>query len=88
MVRIPDEDRIRNRYPPKDPNDKTELNADNVMLIFDKLVNGMYRFKVRVMTYEEIVNLEDKEPGEIFFASDTKHFYGWTGTQLIDFGGD
>jgi hypothetical protein len=44
MASIPEQDRIKNKYPPKDPNDKTELNADNVMLIFDKMLSGEYNF--------------------------------------------
>jgi hypothetical protein len=44
MGSIPTEDRIINKYAPKDPNDKSELNADNIMLIFDKLVSGVYAF--------------------------------------------
>jgi hypothetical protein len=50
MVRINEEDRIKNRKPPLNPNDKTEINADNVMLIFDKIVNGEYRIKVKCLT--------------------------------------
>lgn len=65
MVSINNEDRIRNRYPPKDPNDKTELNADNVMLIFDKIVDGQYRHKLPFWqgSYEDFVN--NAEEGEI-----------------------
>jgi hypothetical protein len=85
-MRIEDNDRIRNRYTPIDPNDKTLLNADNVMLIFDKLVNGQYRFKCKILTYDEIVNLPDKEEGEIFYASDLKQFLGWNGTDLVVLG--
>lgn len=40
---IPSADRISNKYPPLDPTDKTELNADNVMLILDKMHNGDYK---------------------------------------------
>lgn len=67
MVRINEEDRIKNRYPPKDPNDKTELNADNVMLIFDKIVNGEYRFKVPLWnSYDDFLNnAEEREIGVV-----------------------
>jgi hypothetical protein len=44
MGMIPTEDRIRNRGIIFDPNDKTELNADNIMLIFDKMISGEYNF--------------------------------------------
>lgn len=87
-LQIDNADRIANRYPPLDPNDKTELNADNIMLMLDKIVNGQYRIKVKTLTYQEILNLANKEAGEIFFATDTKHFYGWTGSMLVDFGGE
>ncbi len=86
MVRINEEDRIKNRKPPLNPNDKTEINADNVMLIFDKIVNGEYRLKVKCLTYQEIVNLTDKEAGEVFFAIDIKQFLGWNGTELVVLG--
>lgn len=85
-LKIPDVDRILNRYPPIDPTDKTELNADNVMLIFDKIVNGKYRMKVISGTYEAILNLPNKEPGEIFFATDIKQFVGWNGEELVVLG--
>lgn len=42
----------------------------------------------KTYTYQEILELENKKVGETFFATDTKHFYGWTGTTLIDFGGE
>lgn len=83
---IKNEDRIQNKYPPLDPNDKTELNADNVMLIFDKLVDGQYRYKLKTYTYNDIVNLADKEEGEVYYATDTKQFYGWNGSELVVLG--
>jgi hypothetical protein len=42
---------------------------------------------VNIYSYDIIVNL-NKSAGTIYFARDNGHFYGWTGTQLIDFGGD
>lgn len=85
-MKVPDSDRIINRYPPVDPTDKTALNADNVMLIFDKLVNGQYRFKVKIGTKAEIEALPDKEAGEIFFMSDIKQFVGWDGEKFVILG--
>jgi hypothetical protein len=43
---------------------------------------------VKILTYQEILGLPDKKSGEIFFATDTKHFYGWAGNILVDFGGE
>ncbi|MDW8056591.1 MAG: hypothetical protein RMJ13_07805 [Elusimicrobiota bacterium] len=71
MVKIPDDDRIRNKYPPRDPTDKTELNADNVMLIFDKIVNGEYRMKLKIWnTYDEFLqNAEECEIGVVIIEN-------------------
>lgn len=64
MVRIKDEDRIYNRQPPIDPNDPTEFNADKVMLIFDKIVNGEQRYKLPFWdSYENFIS--NAEEGEI-----------------------
>ena len=57
---------------------KYGLNADNVMLILDALVNGEIRFKVKTYTQAEILALTDVEPGEVFYASDTDMFIGRT----------
>ena len=47
-IQIPTADRIANKAPVPDPADKTALNADNVMLILDKIVNGEYTMKLPV----------------------------------------
>jgi len=83
---IDSDDRIANKTPPLNPADKTELNADNIMLILDKIVDGQYRWRCRQGTYDWIVNLPDKDPGEIFFATDTGQFVGWNGTSLVVLG--
>jgi len=41
-MEIPSDDRIENKNPPKDPDDKKELNAVRMMAILDKIVNGSY----------------------------------------------
>lgn len=66
---------------------KFGLNADNVMLILDALVNGEVRFKLKTYTQAEILALTDAEAGEVFFASDTLQFIGYTGTGFVVFGG-
>jgi len=83
---IPGADRISNKYPPLSPTDKTELNADNVMLILDNLVNGQYRFKVYRDTYANIIALTGVEEGELFYATDKHQYVGWDGTDFILFG--
>jgi len=60
-------DRIQNRTAPRDPNDKTELNADNVMLILDKILNGLYRLKMPVWTIS--TRPANPEAGEYGFNS-------------------
>lgn len=44
-LQVPSRDRILNRYEVIDTDDKTILNADNIMLIFDSLINGEYALK-------------------------------------------
>lgn len=47
-IQIPSADRIVNKVSVPDPSDKTVMNADNVMLILDKIVNGEYVIKLPV----------------------------------------
>ncbi|MCS7227823.1 MAG: hypothetical protein NZ839_02525 [Endomicrobia bacterium] len=67
-IKIPNEDRIRNLFPPNDPNDKTEINADNIMLIFDKIVDGSYRFKLPIyQSYDAFLSqAEEREIAVVF----------------------
>lgn len=58
-LKIPSQDRILNRYAVTEPNDKTILNADNVMLIFDNLINGQYALKP-AKQYETYVQLQSE----------------------------
>jgi hypothetical protein len=69
-MQIPSEDRIINRTPPKDPNDKSEANADNVMLIFDKIVNGDYRKRL----YQATSLPTNPEIAEYLFDVNEKKF--------------
>ena len=57
-LQIPSEDRILNRFGVVNTTDKTILNADNVMLIFDKLVNGEYSLKPakQYATFQDLQN--------------------------------
>ena len=43
---IPEVDRIKNAFAVPDEADKTVLNANNVMLILDKIINGDYVIKL------------------------------------------
>lgn len=65
-LQIPSEDRILNRFGLINTTDKTLLNADNVMLIFDNLINGQYALKPakQYLTYEELQNETNMEAGQ------------------------
>jgi hypothetical protein len=60
-----------------------EFNPDKTILE----IKGNFGSYVNIYSYDTIVGLS-KSAGTIYFAKDNGHFYGWTGTQLIDFGGD
>jgi hypothetical protein len=75
-------DRILNLTPPTST-DKTLLNADNVMLMLDKMVNGDYRYKLKG-------GLESSKPStpedrEVYMVLETSYFafevyttsFGW-----------
>ena len=57
-LKIPSQDRIINKYAVPDINDKTILNAENIMLIFDNLINGQYSLKPakQYNTYTDLQN--------------------------------
>jgi len=44
---VPAADRISNKVAVPDPSDKTVWNADNVMTILDKILNGEYVIKLK-----------------------------------------
>lgn len=69
-LKVPSQDRIINKYAVPDMNDKTILNADNVMLIFDNLINGQYALKPakQYITYEELQNETEMEAGQTAYV--------------------
>ena len=86
---IDDADRIINAIAPTDPTDRSLMNADIINDLFNKVLNGQYRSKAcSLYTYAQVVALADKEPGEIFYTSDTKQFIAWDGVDLVIFGGE
>ncbi len=71
-------DRVTNKYVPIDATDKTELNADNVMIIVDGLANGKYRSRVYNSANSKLATTG--ELGELFFCTDDKQMYFYDGT--------
>ena len=69
-LKIPSEDRILNKYGVVNTQDKTILNADNIMLILDKLVNGEYKLKPakQYITYTDLQNETDMEAGQTAYV--------------------
>lgn len=70
-------DRITDRVAVTNPADKSSLSAANMLIILDGIVNGKYRSKPYQATYAEIEALSNKEPGEIFYATDTDQYIGY-----------
>jgi hypothetical protein len=71
-------DRITNRTPPRDPNDKSEANADNIMLIADNIISGSYRMKGgKVYADFNALALVTGTSGEIAYCTAEDQFYRW-----------
>ena len=84
-LQIPDADRIHNISPLPDnfdPNDDTLLNAEWVMRIFDKIVNGEYATRPFTV-YDTLADLpsEDVLAGQTaYVVEEPSHFYLYNGT--------
>lgn len=78
-VSIPTADRITNATAVPDESDKTAWNANNVMLILDKLFNGEYKgFKLPVWTTDG--RPETPELGMVGINSDSGHMEFYDGS--------
>lgn len=84
-LKIPSQDRILNKYNVIDTTDKTVLNADNVMLIFDNLINGQYALKPakQYATYSDLQSDTGMEAGQTGYVLEQ----GYQNTLFI-FNGD
>lgn len=87
-LKIPSEDRILNRFGVINTTDKTILNADNVMLIFDNLINGQYALKPakQYITYEELQNESEPEAGQTAYVLEPAYkntLFIYNGTEWI-----
>lgn len=69
-LQVPSDDRILNKYAVADTSDKTILNAENVMLIFDNLINGKYALKPakQYFTYANLQAETGMEPGQTAYV--------------------
>lgn len=90
-LQVPSQDRILNKYPVTNSMDKTILNADNVMQIFDSLVNGQYALKPakQYKTYLDLMKEKKKEPGQTAYVLEqgyNNRIYIYNGTQWIAVG--
>lgn len=90
-LQIPSKDRILNKYGVVDPNDKTILNADNIMLIFDNLINGIYALKPAKQydTYEDLEEETEMEAGQTAYVLESTYndkFFIYNGTEWIMIG--
>jgi len=65
MAQIDNADRIHNRIPAENETDMTLLNANKVMAILDKIVNGSYRQKDKIWTTATRPSPSDPIPVEV-----------------------
>lgn len=89
-LQVPSQDRILNRYAVVNP-DKTILNAENVMLIFDNLINGQYALKPakQYATYAQLQAETGMEQGQTAYVLEqgyNNRIYVYNGTQWIAVG--
>ena len=87
-LKVPSEDRILNRFGLINTTDKTLLNADNVMLIFDNLINGQYALKPakQYITYEELQSETEMEAGQTAYVLEQAYrntLFIYNGTEWI-----
>lgn len=90
-LKVPSEDRILNRFDVVDTTDKTILNADNIMLIFDNLINGIYALKPAKQydTYEDLEEETEMEAGQTAYVLESTYndkFFIYNGTEWIMIG--
>ena len=90
-LQVPSQDRILNRYAVADVSDKTILNADNVMLIFDNLINGQYALKPakQYSTYAQLQAETGMEAGQTAYVLEQLYnnkLFIYTGEQWIAVG--
>ena len=91
-LKIPDQDRIFNVEPLPDtfdPNDPTQVNADWIMNIFDKIVNGNYPIKSFHVypTYDDMLLAEEPEKGQTGYVLEQGYedtFFMYNGTTWKD----
>lgn len=77
---IPESDRIKNKVAIPSPKDYTRKDADLIMAIFDKIVNGEYRMKTfRIFNTMNDMYAEIGEPGELAYCLDNQdQHYKWS----------
>ena len=76
-ISIPSEDRIINKYTPTDLNDKSLQNALNLMVVYDNIVDGNYRSKLKGGTTAE--RPASPEVREIRYNTDINGLEVYTG---------
>lgn len=90
-LQVPEQDRIKNKYAVVNPNDKTILNADNVMIIFDNLINGKYSLKPakQYATYADLQAETELEQGQTAYVLENAYkniLFIYNGTQWVTIG--
>ena len=91
-LQIPSEDRILNRFGIGNTEDKTILNADNIMLIFDNLINGVYALKPakQYYTYADLQNEPNLEAGQTAYILEEEYknsLFIYNGTEWVTIAG-
>lgn len=87
-LEIPSRDRIINKYEVENPDDKTILNADNIMLIFDNLINGDYALKPakQYAYYRYLLAETEMEAGQTAYVLEQDYndkFFIYNGTTWL-----
>lgn len=90
-LQVPSRDRILNRYEVIDTDDKTILNADNIMLIFDSLINGEYALKPAKQygTYANLQLETEMEAGQTAYVLEQGYndkLFIYNGTTWVSIG--
>ncbi|RLG12862.1 hypothetical protein DRN69_06385 [Candidatus Pacearchaeota archaeon] len=82
--KIPDEDRIHNYEPVYDKDDPTVLNADWVMRVLDKIIDGKYFIRLPVWTIA--TRPQNPLKGMIGFNEELGHLEFYNGSDWIPLG--
>lgn len=83
MCPIPESDRIVDRTPHIDPTNKASLSAPNLMLIFDRIVDGYYTgFKLPIWTTAGRP-AQPVSPGTCGFNSDISQLELYDGNEWV-----